>query len=108
MNEYLRLFTQARHSYIVRLSDGCITQYNYTFTDPSLHKFSGGWKFLGLSHVKQNWIISLQTICNSPEILDKINLLYKNGKGQYTVRDLDHGTIREWGDRVISIGWITK
>lgn len=28
---------------------------------------------------------------------------FKNGNGRFVLVDYDHGTIREWGDRIISI-----
>lgn len=100
MTKYLILFTHQRKSYIVELKTGYITQYHYDGRTP---QFSGGWKFSGLSHVKRNEFIPLATIQRTPAILDEIQLQYKNGKPQYTVRDLDHGTRRQWGDGVISI-----
>lgn len=59
---------------------------------------SGGWKFLGLSHVKRREIIPFPAVWDKLEKGEKINTLWKNGKPQYTVRDLDHGTTREWGN----------
>ncbi len=32
--------------------------------------------------------------------LEAIQWTFKNGKPRYTLRDLDHGTIREWGESV--------
>lgn len=59
---------------------------------------SGQWKMLGLSHVKRNEFIPLKEI--NQALLDTLQLRYKNGNPQYTVRDYDHGTIREWGNTV--------
>jgi hypothetical protein len=61
-------------------------------------KFSGSdtWKMQGLSHVKMNWFIPFKDI--TPELLKTLPLLYKNGNPQFTVRDLDYGTTREWGN----------
>jgi hypothetical protein len=28
---------------------------------------------------------------------------FKNGKGRWRMRDIDHGTMREWGDRVVRL-----
>jgi hypothetical protein len=57
---------------------------------------SGGWKFLGISHVKRNQFIPFRDLF---DFLDsKPDILYKNGNPQWTVRDWDHGTTREWGN----------
>ena len=57
---------------------------------------SNDWQFLGITHVKRSAFIPLATL--SPEMLKKIALLWKNGRPQWTVRDLDHGTMRTWGN----------
>jgi len=69
-------------------------------------KPSGGWLFLGLQHVKKNWFIPLSQL--TPAMLQSLRpqLLYKNGKPQWTARDRDHGTMREWGDGVAAIQFI--
>ena len=56
---------------------------------------SDGWKMLGIQHVKRNAFIPFAELIAGriPE-----PLLYKNGKPQWTVRDLDHGTTRVWGN----------
>lgn len=59
-------------------------------------KASEQWKFLGLSHVKRNDFIPFERI--TPEFLETFKLCWKNGNPQWTVRDLDHGTTREWGN----------
>lgn len=62
---------------------------------------SGGWKFLGISHVKRNWFIPFSELF---DFLDsKPDILYKNGNPQWTVRDLDHGSTREWGSGIAAI-----
>ena len=58
--------------------------------------FSGKWLFLGLSHVKRNEFIPTGRITR--ELLKSLELTYKNGNPQWTVRDLDHGTTGEWGN----------
>lgn len=58
--------------------------------------FSGCWKIQGLSHVKMNWYIPFGNV--TQELVKNLPLLYKNGNPQFTVRDLDHGTTREWGN----------
>ena len=39
----------------------------------------------------EHWAARLETT---------IKWAYKNGKPRYTLRDLDHGTVREWGQMV--------
>ena len=39
----------------------------------------------------------------SPEELIRKDVRFKNGKGRYVMIDYDHGTHREWGDRIVSI-----
>ena len=58
--------------------------------------FSNAWKFVGLSHVKRNEIIPLKAL--TPERVRMMEFRYKNGNPQWTVRDTDHGTTREWGN----------
>lgn len=56
---------------------------------------SGQWKMLGISHVKRSHFIPLSELLNGKIPLEQV---YKNGNPQWTVRDLDHGTTREWGN----------
>jgi len=62
---------------------------------------SENWIFKGLSHVKMNYFIPLKMI--TEDYLESMErdgfLFYKNGNCQFTVRDLDHGGMREWGNR---------
>lgn len=54
---------------------------------------SGQWKFLGLRHVRRALFIPF------PQCFEKplpFPLNWKNGKAQWHVVDLDHGTRREW------------
>jgi hypothetical protein len=54
------------------------------------------WKMIGISHVKRSWFIPFSELF---EFLDaKPDILWKNGNPQWTVRDLDHGSVREWGN----------
>ena len=60
---------------------------------------SGQWKMLGVKHVKTRQFIPLASLFSAlPGEIHGSSLTYKNGKPQWTVRDLDHGTIREWGN----------
>lgn len=78
-------------------SNGCITR-----GDRPGMVASGQWRFLGLQHVKRNEFIPLADIASR---LPDLTLRYKNGKPQYTVRDFDHGTVRQWGNRGIASIW---
>jgi len=61
---------------------------------------SDSWIFLGLSHIKRNEFISFERI--TPENINDFKT-FKNGNPQWTVRDLDYGTIRNWGGGIKSI-----
>ena len=68
---------------------------------PAMHMApSGQWKALAL--VRRNNFGTLETIPFSQwaERLPTIQWTFKNGKPRYTLRDLDHGTVREWGSMV--------
>ena len=79
---------------------------NY-YIDPETGYVNGSasWVFKGLSHVKRNEFIPLHMITSGllATMKDSGELFYKNGKCQYTVRDTDHGTTREWGNRPMFI-----
>ena len=64
-------------------------------------KPSGQWKFLGFSHVKRNQFVPYDRIIERLKIDPEAFKTYKNGNPQWTVRDLDHGTTREWGNTKI-------
>lgn len=94
----MRITTPHRDYYIVDLKTGNITQDN-TFA-PKL-RFSGGWKFVGFVSVRSaspTVVISLKDIQDNPAILKTTEWQYKNGNPRYTVRDLDYGTTRVWGN----------
>lgn len=57
---------------------------------------SNTWLFLGLQSVNSNFFIPLSDI--TPELLNQIPILYKNKNPKFTVRDLDNGTERVWGN----------
>lgn len=59
---------------------------------------SGKWKIKGIAHVRRSEFIPFSEI--TKEKIQSIDLLYKNGNPQWTVRDLDHGTIRTWGNTI--------
>lgn len=76
-------------------SNGRIQRLDMPFTP------SDSWRLLGIEHVKRREFIPFDRI--SPEMVASLQLAYKNGKPQYTVRDLDHGTVRIWGNRLRSV-----
>lgn len=57
---------------------------------------SDSWKVFGITHVQRNEFHSFERL--TPELIAGLTLLYKNGNPQYTVRDIDHGTHRTWGN----------
>jgi len=68
-------------------------------------KPSGDWKFKGFYHMRRNEFISFEWIKAHPEVVNSNEFWYKNGKSQYKVRDLDHGTTREWGSRILGVSF---
>src|ERR1700676_128102 len=66
-------------------------------------KFSGQWKALAL--VRRCNFGTLETIPFAAwrNRLADIQWTFKNGKPRYTIRDLDHGTVREWGEMVYRV-----
>lgn len=58
--------------------------------------FSDTWKIQGIEHVKMSWFIPFKEL--TKEKIEKLPIKYKNGNPQFTVRDLDHGTTRTWGN----------
>lgn len=64
---------------------------------------SGEWKFQGFSHIRRRVIIPLSEIKAHPDIIKSDDFWFKNGKSQFVVRDLDHGTTREWGGRILGV-----
>ena len=105
--KYMHIYTDgySSHDYIVDMKTGNIIQRVSLYNG---NKFSGQWKFMGLSHTRRNEIIRFSTIQENPEIIKSLSLRFKSGKGQYHVRDLDHGTTREWGERVLGIYFSDK
>ncbi len=57
---------------------------------------SDSWKIQGIASVKSNAFMPFNKI--TKENIATLQLLYKNGNPRFTVRDLDHGTTREWGN----------
>lgn len=81
----------ARGSYHV-LANGNIVRLDMPGFKPS-----GQWKFLGLRHARRNLFIPFPQCFTAP-LPHPLN--WKNGRAQWRVVDLDHGTRREWGGPV--------
>lgn len=98
---YMKIHTNeySHPTYIVDMETGNITYGNFPF--------SGCWKFLGFSHIRRNEFISIQHIKENSELTKESSFWFKNGKSQFRARDLDHGTRREWGSRILSV-WFTE
>ena len=81
--------------YIVRKNGDICKRENIK----TAYTFSGKWKLLGIEHVKRNHFISFEAIKSwTKEQFETFEWCYKNGNPQWTVRDLDHGTTRTWGN----------
>lgn len=73
--------------------------FNIIRTDIKGFKASSQWKFLGIALVTSNrFAVKADNI--KSWLKKKQPLLYKNGHPRYTVIDLDHGTVRIWGNTV--------
>jgi hypothetical protein len=57
---------------------------------------SGQWKLRGIRHVLTGEFISSKNL--TPEKLKTLKLTYRSGHPQYTGCDIDHNTMREWGN----------
>ena len=75
------------------------SNFNIIRTDIKGFKASGQWKLLGLALVTGNGIAVPAEKIKSWLKLKK-PILYKNGHPRYTVVDLDHGTVRMWGNTI--------
>lgn len=103
--KYYIITTESLKHYIVN-ENMEITQYKYNFPNWEKPKFSGKWKVKGLAQVLPfGHMGAIQS-------LDKLvgeNLRFKNGKSKYVLVDVDYGTTRVWGDRVLRVyckdGW---
>ena len=62
---------------------------------------SGQWIFEGLEHVKRREFIPFAAL--TKEFIEHFDTCWKNGNPCYTVRDIDYGTQRTWGDGVSRI-----
>ena len=93
--------TEAGYRYWVS-PDACIAMaydpYRQKWTQPDSAQFSGEWRLMGFAPLLRfGGIGDLQP---GSEILGQ-NMRYKNGRGRYVAIDMDHGTLRQWSDRVV-------
>ena len=74
------------------------------------YKYSGQWKALALVRHHNNG--SIKEAINFKDWLqlkphfDDVRI-YGNGKPQWYLQDLDHGTLRQWGNPVLRLDIIT-
>ena len=91
--------------YVVN-NDGMITRFNHSIPYEQ-HNFSGDWKVSGIREILPFGNIGRRI--SIKEAAEKINkFTFKNGNGKYLLEDVDHGTTRIWGDRIIKIFTITR
>jgi hypothetical protein len=64
---------------------------------------SGNWKALALIRYHGFGIAETIPFAKWPERIAELNWRYKNGKPRYHMRDLDHGTTREWGEPILQV-----
>lgn len=97
--QMMKFITQRGECYKVDLKTGNMSQNNFPF--------SGGWKFVCFKMFNKGAFIHLSDIQNNPKIIEEVSRdwRFKNGSGKYVVRDLDHGTLRQWSERVSNV-WI--
>jgi hypothetical protein len=89
----LRILTPLAEHYLID------KDFNIIRTDIKGFKASGQWKLLGLALVTGN-SITIPAAKIKAWLKLKKPLLYKNGHPRYTIVDLDHGTLRIWGNTV--------
>src|SRR5436190_921639 len=70
-------------------------------TDIPSFQPSGSWKMLALVSAVPNRREFIAFSRLSDFLNTAPELRFKNGKPRYTVRDLDHGTTREWGNTAV-------
>lgn|SRR3990167_23929 len=90
------------HAYRVLLPAGEITYrvVSNRYNDPGRWLFpSGQWLMLGLRHRRRtSEFVPLKDI--APEWLSTHEMCWQKGTPQWCVEDLDHGTRRQWGEKV--------
>jgi hypothetical protein len=80
-----------------------ITENGQICKGPNNVQPSEHWKMLGIIR-RNNFGNVVESIGfdrlskMSPNEINSIKWKYKNGKSRWTLRDFDHGTMREWGN----------
>jgi len=62
---------------------------------------SDAWRLVGLFPTHpfvRNWAHLIPFEDLTPEKIKGLQFRYKNGNPRYTVIDVDHGTVRQWGN----------
>ena len=73
--------------------------YTQEWTQPSPTRFSSEWRLMGFAPVLP--FGRTGPVQPDYELLDRITR-FKNGRGMYVAVDYDHGTVRQWSDRVVN------
>lgn len=96
----MRIRTKQGHYYDVT-KEGHIIRLDQKDFQPS-----GQWRLVGIDPYNRNQFREFVPFKDIAKWLaTKPDFKFKNGNPRYTVRDYDHGTIRNWGDGIASIWW---
>jgi len=84
-------------------------RYDIDLATGAINGYSDKWIFAGLAHRKHTEFIRCSDItAKTLTDLEMDNrMFFKNSKCQWKVRDIDHGTRREWGTEIMRI-WVTE
>jgi hypothetical protein len=94
-NKYLHITTPCGTHYTCLMSNGNVVRHGNNKW-PEDHS---SWKIAGLERIKAFNRLEFIPLERVPELLQSgEDLRFKNGKPRFTVRDLDHGTTRIWGN----------
>lgn len=69
------------------------------WVQPKDAKFSHQWRLVGLA---QTLPFGRTGPVQSAFTLLDHEMRYRNGRGRYVAVDMDHGTMRQWGDRIVN------
>lgn len=103
---YAILRTDNSNNYIVDLDTMGLHKYVFG-KSLSQYEFSLKWRLIGFCEIQK--FGRLGRLIKPLELLESkdLNMTFKNGKGRYVLIDYDHGTMRQWGDRIMSVRYIT-
>ena len=107
MKAYCIYTDHDKYYYLIKKDNNmCIIQTD-RYRKEGMEGVSGQWRLIGFHEIRP--FNHLGPTINVEGLLQKTidnpynTLCFKNGKGKYILVDYDHGTIREWGDRINSI-----